>query len=181
MSSPAVFIFPDRKVAGSFPVTDDRGQPIAHIKPASRGGRFSVTDRDGQPMCEASTRWNSWTGTWEATWADGAPLLSARPKRLTLKDIATVRLERGGVLILRGNPWGRDFTVRDQDGRTVLTAEPRTSMIALHQHDYAVSVLIPGALQLPETITVVQIWRMIKKNAAVAGAAAAASVSVPGT
>jgi uncharacterized protein YxjI len=180
-SPPAIFIFPARKVEGSFPVTDGRGQPIAHVTPASGGGRFTVTDLDGQLICQASTRWTSWTGTWQATRADGAPLLSVRPKLLTLKDIATVRLERGGVLILHGNPWGRDFTVHDQHGRTVLTAEPRTSVLSLRQHDYAVSELIPGTLQLPETITVVQIWRLIKKNAALAGAAAGASVSTAGT
>ncbi len=85
-----------------------------------------------------------------------------RPKLLTLKDIATVRLERGGTLVLRGNPWARDFTIRDGNDAVVLAAEPRTSPLSLHQYDYAVREVLSGVLLIPEMIAVVQIWRMIR-------------------
>ena len=78
--------------------------------------------------------------------------MSAKP----LRNTAAVHMARGSDLIMRGSPWRRDFAVLDEDGRTVLSAAPRTSPMSPRQHDYAVQQSIPGTLNLTEMIAIVQ-------------------------
>ena len=175
MTERDTLLFPERRVQGAFPVTDAHGNPIARVTATWDGGRFCVTTIDGGPMCDGATsRW--WlSGRWDVTDAQGRPLLTvtARP----LRNTAAVHLARGSDLIMRGSPWRRDFAVLDQDGRTVLSAEPRTSPMSPRQYDYAVHQAIPGALDLAEMIAIVQVWRMVKKSDAAVLAATTTAVA----
>ena len=161
MTEHDILFFPDRRTDGAFPVTDAHGNPIARVSAAWSGGRFTVTGIDGSPLCAGGTsRW--WrSGKWQVSDADGAPLLTVTAK--PLRNTAVVQLARDGELTLRGSPWRRDFTVLGQDGRTVLSAAPRTSALSPRQHDYAVHQPTPGALRLAEVVAIVQVWRMVKK------------------
>ena len=176
MTEHGTLLFPDRRIHGAFPVTDTHGNPVARVTATWSGGRFSVTTLDGGPMCDGATsRW--WpTGKWQVTDAQGRPLLTVSAK--PLRNTAAVHLARGRDLIMRGSPWRRDFAVLDEDGRTVLSAAPRTPPISPRQHDYAVHQSIPGTLNLAEMIAIVQVWRMVKKSdAAVLAATSTAAAA----
>ena len=170
--------FPERRIDGAFPVTDAHGNPVAKVTAAWSGGRFSVSAIDGDPLCEGVTsRW--WlSGKWQVTDADGVPLLTVTAK--PLRNAAAVQLARGGELIVRGSPWRRDFVVVDQDGRTVLSASPRTSAVSPRQHDYAVQQSAPGALRLAEVIAIVQVWRVVKKSDVAVLAATSSTAAAAG-
>jgi hypothetical protein len=72
-----------------------------------------------------------------------------RQQQEHVTQTALVQLASGAELIVRGSPWRRDFTVIDQDARTVLSAAPQTSAVSPRQHDYAVHQSTPGALRRP--------------------------------
>lgn len=76
-------------------------------------------------------------------------------------------------------PDRREFTVTDQDGRTVLTALPRTSVVSPHEHDYAVHQPTPGRPHQAEVIAIVQTWRMVKKSDVAVLAATTATAAAP--
>jgi len=162
MTEQDTLLFPERRIHGAFPVTDAHGNPVARVTATWGGGRFSVTAGDGGPLCDGATsRW--WlSGKWQVTDARGQPLLTVTAK--PLRNTAAVHLTRGGDLIVRGSPWRPDFAVVDQNGRTVLSAAPRTSPVSPRQHDYAVHQSIPGTLHPAEVIAIVQVWRMVKKS-----------------
>lgn len=179
MSESETLFFPDRRIDDAFAVTDAEGNPIARIAATWGGGRFTVTTIGGEPLCAGSTsRW--WlAGRWRVSDANGTPLLAMTAK--PLRNAAVVRLARGGELTVRGSPWRRDFTVADPQGRTVLSAAPRTSARSLHQHDYVVYRSMPAALRVAEVIAIVQVWRMVKKSdTAVLAATTTAAVTPAG-
>ena len=178
MTEQDTLFFPERRIDGAFPVTDAHGNPVARVTATWSGGRFSVTSIDRGQLCEGATsRW--WlSGKWQVNDADGAPLLTVAAK--PLRNSAVVHLARDGDLIVRGSPWRRDFTVADPQGRTVLSAAPRTSSVSPRQHDYAVHQSTPGALRLAEVIAIVQVWRMVKKSDAAVLAATSTTVLAPG-
>jgi len=104
------------------------------------------------------------------------PLLSMTTN--LFKSRAVVHLDGDGELVLHGNGWGDGFTIRDADGRYVArtSSEPPSPGAARHPDDM-VLVEIPGVLHLAEIISVVHIWRMVKKAAIVSSAAASSSVA----
>ena len=173
---PRWLAFPDRRASGQFPVTDASGVVVARIQPSWTGTSFVAVDADGAAICAARVPWGGLSSTWRATGPDAGPLLSVT--RRFLRSGATVRLERGGDLVVRGSAWRRDFTVTDASGASALTAAPRTSALSFRPHDYAIQQS-GHVLRLPEIVAIVQIWRMIKKteSAAAAGAATAAGAA----
>jgi hypothetical protein len=80
---------------------------------------------------------------------------------------------------VRGSPWRRDFTVLGLDGRTVLSAAPRTSAVSPRQHDYAVHQPAPGTLSPAEVIAIVQVWRMMKRSDVAVLAATSTTAAPP--
>jgi hypothetical protein len=173
---PSWLAFPDRRASGRFPVTDQAGAVVARIQPRWTGTGFVAVDADGAPLCAASVGWGGLSSTWRATGPDAAPLLSVTSR--FLRSGASVRLERGGDLVVRGSAWRRDFTVTDDAGTPVLTAVPQTSALSFRPHDFVVQQT-GTVLVLPEIVAIVQTWRMIKKNesAAAAGGVAAAGAA----
>jgi hypothetical protein len=178
MTEQDTLVFPERRIRGAFPVVDAHGNPVARITAMWSGGRFSVTAADGAPLCNGATsrRWPS--GKWQVTDAQRRPLLTVTAK--PLRNTAAVHLARGGELIVRGSPWRRGFAVVDQDGRTVLSAAPRTPPLSPHQHHYAVHQSSPGTLRLAEVIAIVQVWRMVKKSDAAVLAATTSTAAATG-
>lgn len=165
-------VFPDRRQKGRFPVRDDDDQVVALISASWTGTSFAATDGDGQPLCAGATNWLGLSGRWQATGADGSPLLAVN--KSFWRSSAEVTLQRGGSFVVRGSAWRRDFTVVDAFGETVLAAVPRTSALSFRPHDFAVQQVRP-ALRLPEIVALVQTWRMVRKSedAAAAGGGAA--------
>jgi hypothetical protein len=170
--APTALVFPDRRHRGRFPVRDDRGRLVAYIATSWTGTSFTATDADEHPVCAASQGWLGLSGRWRATGPDGEPLLEVSSG--VLRPRAEVTLQRGGVFLLRGSAWRRDFIVTDPAGETVLGAVPRTPALSFRQHDYAVAQARP-VFGLPEIVALVQIWRMVRKNEASAAAGSAAT------
>lgn len=164
-------VFPDRKTQGWFPVTDARGRPVARITAAWTGGRFTVTDPDDHQLCRGWATTAGLSGYWKVVGANDA-LMLLTVKVSLLRNRATVHLERGPQLVMRGNPWLTGFTVTDAAGREVLTGEHR-------QHDYVVHA-VDGPLLPAEALAVVQIWRIVRKTAIAASTAATSTVVASG-
>ena len=165
-------VFPDHKVQGWFPVTDERGHPVARIKAAWTGGRFTVTAPDDKPLCRGWATTAGLSGVWKVVGAnDVLPLLTVKVG--LLRNRSTIRLERGPQLVMRGNPWLTGFTVTDANGEAVLTAEHR-------HHDYVVHAADRSLLR-PEVLAVVQVWRMVKKATIAATVAATSTAVVTGS
>jgi hypothetical protein len=166
------FVFPDHRTEGWFPVTDPRGRPVARIRAAWTGGRFSVTTPDDAPLCRGWATSAGLSGRWKVVGAsDALALLTVRVA--LLRNRSTVQLERGPQLTLRGNAWLTGFTVTDADRRQVLTGEHR-------HHDYVVHA-VDEALLLPESLALVQVWRMVRKAAIAASTVAVSSAVVAGS
>ena len=165
------FVFPDHKNQGWFPITDAAGRPVARITAAWTGGRFYVTAPDDRALCRGWATTAGLRGYWKVVGAnDVVPLMTVQVG--LLRNRSTIRLERGPELTMRGNPWLTGFTVTGADGQRVLTGEHR-------HHDYVVHA-VDGSLLLPEVLAVVQIWRMVRKTAIAASAAATSSAIATG-
>jgi len=176
---PDILVFPDRKHQGRFPVRDADSRVVAEISTSWTGLSFSAVDGAGQPLCAGSVRALGLSGRWRATGPDRAELLSVT--KSFWRSQAELRLARGGVSVLRGSAWRRDFAVTDADDATVLAATPRTSALSLRPYDFAVRQS-QGGFSLPETVALVQIWRMVRKSedAAAAGAVTAGVAATSG-
>jgi uncharacterized protein YxjI len=158
---PQKLTFPDRRRDRRFPVTDASGDTVARIATSWTGTSFSVEGKDGHLLCEASAGLLGLSSTWRAADSEGKPLLSLT--RRLFSKAADVHLEGGGVYVLRGSAWKRDFVVTDERAQIVLSAVPRTPALSLRAHDYAVQQT-SRVFQLDELIALVQIWRMAQKG-----------------
>lgn len=169
-TTPQILAFPDRKEDGQFPVRGPDGQPVAHIAARWTGVSFTATDASGGPLCAGSVRRGGLSRKWTARGPGGRPLL-----RVTMGwtgSKAEVVLERGGSFQLRGSAWRRDFTVSRSDRAMVVSAVPRTAALSFHPNDYLVRQAEP-VFDLAELVALVQIWRMLKRNASAAAAGSA--------
>lgn len=169
--------FSDRRRHGAYDVTDSNGV-VARIAVSWTGNRFTATDARGAPLCAAWTSWWRLPTRWDATGPDGSPLLTARMRGIA-KTRAEVDLQRGDRFLIQGSTWRRDFRVTGEHGEVVLTAAPRSSVLSLRPHDYAVQ-RTPGTLQLAEVVALVQIWRATteEESATTAGGAVAGGAAV---
>lgn len=156
-----ILVFPDRLRQRRFPVLDADGRVAAEIGASWTGLSFAAVDGAGQPLCAASAQALGLSGRWRATGPGGAALLSFT--RSAWRSRAEVTLARGGVFVVRGSAWRRDFAVTDEASATVLAATPRTSALSLHPHDFAVQ-LRGGGYHLAEIVALIQIWRMVRKS-----------------
>lgn len=158
-------MFTDRKHQGRFAVHDGDDRLVAQISTSWTGMSFAAVDGGGHRLCAGSARRLGLS--WRATGPDRADLLSLT--KSLRRAQAEVALTRGGVFVLRGSTWRRDFAVTDGDGGTVLAVTAETSAVSLRPFDFAVRQRQPG-LDLAEIVAMVQIWRMVRdgEDAAVA-------------
>src|SRR4051794_14626691 len=168
-------VFADRRRAGAYAVADQSGADVAMIRRGIGRERFVAEDPTGARLCAGSAgRWGT-SNLWRATDSTGSPLLELS------KDLwrarASLRLERGGELVVHGSVWRRDFEVRDSD-LVVLSAVPRTSALSMRPYEYGVQQH-SGRLTLAEVVAVVHIWRTLRKrdDASAAGAASTAVIA----
>ena len=176
-----VLIFADRKHRGRFPVRDGDSRLIAEISTSWTGMSFTALDAAGHHLCAGSAHRLGLSG-WRATGPHGADLLSLT--KSFRRAQAEVRLTRGGVFVLGGSTWRRDFTVTRADGRTVLALAPPPSARVAGAADFAVHEFEEG-LDLAETVALVQIWRMVRNGedapVSVATGAQRAPIPCPGS
>jgi uncharacterized protein YxjI len=168
----STLIFGDRRKAGAYLVTDPNGAIVARIR-HGRGGSFAVEDAAGSAVCSGAAGCWGMSNLWRVAGPTGEPLLTLR--KHPFRSTAVVQLERGGELAVEGSIWRRSFQVRDGDD-LLLSGVPQTSALSLRPYEYAVRS--SERLSVAEVISVVQIWRQIRKRDDVSAAAAASTAVV---
>ncbi len=168
LEAPPVLGFSDHKLDGRYVVGGPQGRPLAWIHVPFWGKSFAVTTPDGQPLC-AGSRAGVFSPTWTTVDTSGRVLAtmrasSARKQKTTLGD--------GRELRAVGGSWfGRDWSLVDADGTTLLSSVPLSSSWSFHPNEWLVQILDP-TLDLAVTVAVVQMRRMVVKAQQAAAASA---------
>lgn len=173
MPAPDVLDFSDRKVDGAYAVTEPSGATVAWIDvPFWSGSSFSAVTAAGEPLCEGR-RSGFFSVTWQATDPGGRPLGSVRSAFFGSSKVVT--LADGRTLTLRGQLFGREWSLQDAEGRDVLSSAPTSSAWSFRPDAWLVRCH-DLSLSLAEVVAVVQLNRMIVK----AARSSSASASSPG-
>lgn len=161
MVAPDVLDFADRRTDGAYEVTEPSGAVVARITvPLWTGSTFTAETAAGEPLC-TGRRAGFFSVTWQATDPGGRFLGSVRsgflgPKVVTLAD--------GRTLSLRGQLWGREWSLLDAEDRPVLSSTPTTGSWTFRPDAWLVRCH-DLSLDLDEVVAVVQLNRMMVKAA----------------
>lgn len=160
VTAPDVLAFADRRTDGSYAVTEPSGTTVARIEVSAWSGqKFQAFAADGEPLCSGRKR-NLLSSWWDAVDPGGRPLASLRNSLTgTRKE---VRLPDERVLTVRGQWFGRDWSMRDDSGRDVLTSEPTTSSWSFRPDAWVVRSH-DASLDLAQVVGIVELNRLMVK------------------
>ncbi len=161
MSAPDVLAFDDTKTDGAYAVSEPSGAVAAWIRVPWTGSSFSASTAAGEPLC-TGRRAGFFSVSWEAVDPRGVTLSSVRSSFWGTGK--TVTLADGRVLTLRGQLFGRDWSLLDAAGRDVVSSTPTTSSWSWRPDAWLVRCH-DLSLSLAEVIAVVQLNRMMVKAA----------------
>lgn len=161
MTAPDVLDFADKKTDGAYAVTEPSGAPVAWLQVSSwTGASFSATTASGEPLC-TGRRTGFFSVTWEAVDPGGRVLGSVRSAFWGNSKVVT--LADGRTLTLRGQLFGRDWSLIDGSGRDVLSSTPTSSGWSFRPDAWLVRCH-DLSLSLAEVVAVVQLNRMMVKS-----------------
>ena len=167
MTAPDVLAFADRRTDGAYEVAEPSGAVVARIRVSLwSGSSFEATGATGEPLCTGRRRglFSSW---WDALDPAGRPLASL--KSSFSGTTREVRLPDERVLTLRGQWFGRDWSLRDETaddgaGSDILSSVPSTSAWSFRPDAWVVRSH-DMSLDLATVIGVVEVHRLMVKAA----------------
>ena len=161
MTAPDVLAFADNKSDGAYAVSEPSGSVVARIRVPWTSSSFTAVTATGEPLC-TGRRTGFFSSGWQAVDPAGRVLGSVRSSFWGASKIVT--LADGRELTLRGQLFGRDWSLLDAEGHDILSSTPmvsgwsfRTDAWLVRSHDLSLS--------LAEVIAIVQLNRMMVKAA----------------
>lgn len=172
VTAPDVLAFADRKTNGAYAVTEPSGSVVALIQVNGwTGASFEAFRATGEPLCFGKRR-GLFSGWWDARDPVDRPLASLKSSFTGTRK--QVRLPDERVLTIEGRWFTRDWAMRDESGRDVLSSEPTTSAWSFRPDAWVVRSH-DASLGLDAVVGIVELNRLMVKAARSSTSAAGAA------